>query len=112
MFFHPSEIPIRGAWADEIDYNCFWSDTGQWWACVHPGEQGNRPGGEPYALSLDQWRQLGYDSNSVFADPLFVDPANGDWRVRPDSPALELGFENFPMDAFGLLPDFPRHWEQ
>ena len=112
VFFHPSEIPIRGPWAEEIDHNCFWSDTGQWWACVHPGGQGERPDDPPYALSLEQWRQLGYDRNSVFADPLFVDPANGDWSVRPDSPALKLGFENFPMDAFGLLPDFPRHWEQ
>jgi len=63
-------------------------------------------------LTLAKWQALGYDRNSTFADPLFVDPENGDYRVRPDSPALKLGFENFPMDHFGLLPDFPRHWEQ
>ena len=33
-------------------------------------------------------------------------------RARPGPPALKLGFENFPMDQFGLLPDFPRHWQQ
>lgn len=33
---------------------------------------------------------------------MFVDPANGDFRVKPGSPALELGFKNFPMDQFGV----------
>ena len=50
-------------------------------------------------------------------DPLFLDPANGDYRVAPDSPALEIGFHNFPMDRFGVrsaslkalskTPEFP-----
>jgi S1-C subfamily serine protease len=31
-----------------------------------------------------------------------VDPENGDYRVKESSPALELGFENFPMDNFGV----------
>jgi hypothetical protein len=33
---------------------------------------------------------------------MFIDPANGDFRVREDSPALKLGFKNFPMDRFGV----------
>ena len=33
---------------------------------------------------------------------MFVDPAHGDYRVKPDSPALALGFKNFPMDQFGV----------
>ena len=43
--------------------------------------------------------------------PLFIAPEDGDYRVSPGSPALELGFENFDMDKFGLLPDFPRKCE-
>ena len=35
-------------------------------------------------------------------DPLFVDPAQGDFRVKDGSPALKLGFLNFPMDQFGV----------
>jgi hypothetical protein len=35
-------------------------------------------------------------------DPLFVDPAHGDLRVKDGSPALKLGFRNFPMDQFGV----------
>jgi len=51
--------------------------------------------------SWQQWRSLGYGEGSYFADPKFVDPANGDYRVRDDSPALKVGFKNFPMDRFG-----------
>jgi len=40
---------------------------------------------------------------------MFVDPENGDYRVRPESPALGLGFKNFDMGEFGLTPDFPEH---
>jgi len=31
-----------------------------------------------------------------------VDPAKGDFRVKDGSPALALGFKNFPMDQFGV----------
>jgi hypothetical protein len=48
----------------------------------------------------------------VLADPMFVDPANGDYRVRPESPALKLGFKNFDLDKFGLLPNFPKQWPE
>ena len=44
----------------------------------------------------------GCDANSLVGDPLFVDPVKGDYRVRDDSPALKLGFQNFPMDRFGV----------
>jgi hypothetical protein len=36
------------------------------------------------------------------ADAQFVDPAQGDYRVKDGSPALALGFVNFPMDRFGV----------
>ena len=34
---------------------------------------------------------------------MFVDPAKEDYRVRPESPALKLGFQNFDMTRVGLL---------
>ncbi|MEP2776635.1 MAG: signaling protein [Luteolibacter sp.] len=46
--------------------------------------------------------KLGWDSNSITGDPMFVDPASGDFRVKDGSPALEIGFKNFPMDQFGV----------
>lgn len=51
--------------------------------------------GEP--LSIEEWRARGYDERSVFADPLFRDPAANDYSLLPDSPALELGFQ--PIDV-------------
>ena len=44
----------------------------------------------------------GCDANSLAGDPLFVDAAKGDFRVREGSPALALGFVNFSMDTFGV----------
>lgn len=44
----------------------------------------------------------GCDANSLAGDALFVDPAKGDFRVKDGSPALSLGFRNFPMDRFGV----------
>jgi hypothetical protein len=44
----------------------------------------------------------GCDANSLVGDPMFVDAANGDFRVKDGSPALKLGFVNFPMDSFGV----------
>lgn len=38
------------------------------------------------------WRQAGVDLNSAIADPLFVAPEKGDFRLQSNSPALELGF--------------------
>jgi len=46
--------------------------------------------------------QSGRDEHSQVADAQFVDPAHGDYRVKDSSPALALGFVNFPMDQFGV----------
>ncbi|MCX6877758.1 MAG: PDZ domain-containing protein [Verrucomicrobia bacterium] len=42
------------------------------------------------------------DEHSIMAHAMFIDPANGDFRVADGSPALKLGFVNFPMDQFGV----------
>ena len=47
-------------------------------------------------------QQSGRDEHSIVADAQFVDPARGDYRVKDGSPALVLGFVNFPMDQFGV----------
>jgi len=38
----------------------------------------------------------------VVGDAQFVDPAAGNFQVAEDSPALEIGFRNFPMDHYGV----------
>jgi hypothetical protein len=44
------------------------------------------------------------DRRSLRANARFADPASGDYTVVSDSPALQLGFVNFPMDRFGVRP--------
>ncbi len=39
--------------------------------------------------------------NLVNVDPLFVDAAQGDFRLKPDSPAHKLGFQPIPFDKIG-----------
>ncbi|MGJ8639222.1 MAG: right-handed parallel beta-helix repeat-containing protein [Opitutaceae bacterium] len=52
---------------------------------------------------LDKQQQDGVDMNSLSTDPLFVDPANGDFRFKPESPALKLGILPFEMSKVGLI---------
>jgi membrane-associated protease RseP (regulator of RpoE activity) len=70
-------------WGKEIDYNLFATNL----------------------EDMEKFRINGCDTNSVVGDPLFVDAAEGDFRVQEDSPALEIGFQNFPMDQFGVTSE-------
>lgn len=45
------------------------------------------------------------DINSIVGDPLFIDVEKMDYRVKENSPALKIGFKNFPMDNFGVVSE-------
>jgi len=83
----PPYKPVRvpKPWGREVDYNLL----------HRPGMKGTQP-----AAVLQE--QSGRDEHSVVGDALFIDPARGDYRVEEGSPALALGFRNFPMDQFGV----------
>jgi hypothetical protein len=55
-----------------------------------------------FPFTWSQWKAAGLDAHSVLADPMFVNPAGGDFSVKAGSPALTLGFTNFPMTGFGV----------
>lgn len=66
-----------------------------------------REGGEPVTFmkyTFDQWKAKGLDENSLVADPKFVDPARRDFSLRPDSPALRLGFKPIDLGQVGPRP--------
>jgi hypothetical protein len=44
--------------------------------------------------TLAQWQARGHDTRSLEADPRFVDAGHDDYRLRPDSPAYRVGFQN------------------
>ncbi|MCE5240365.1 right-handed parallel beta-helix repeat-containing protein [bacterium] len=56
-------------------------------------------------LSWDEWRATGMDQTSVVADPLFADPAQHNYALKPGSPALKLGFKPIPQDKIGPYQD-------
>ena len=75
-----------------IDHNLYFPPGG--------GEPATGHGGR---MTWAEWQQAGFDVNSVCADPKFVDPANDDYRLQPDSPAFKLGFEAIEVSEIGLL---------
>ena len=76
-----ADVPTTTATGKRIDSNLFYTK---------------------YPEELDRYKAVGWDVNSICADPLFVDPANGDFSVKEGSPAFDIGFKNFPMDQFGV----------
>jgi hypothetical protein len=82
----------------EIDSNVFW-DNG---AAV--ALQIDNGSGEIDATPT--WTQDKLDVHSVTTDPQFVDVSTCNYQVKTGSPALALGFKNFPMDQFGK-PGYP-----
>lgn len=82
---------LSGQWIKakvSIDHNLYWDRSG-----------------EPIRFAdktLEQWQALGRDEGSIIADPRFVDPAQGDYRLRDDSPAFKLGFKPFDPTRAGI----------
>ncbi len=74
----------------------------------------------PNEKALKKARKNGTDSKSIFGNPMFKDPKNGNYTLEENSPAFKIGFKNIPMDKFGVqkpglkaiakTPEFPVIW--
>jgi hypothetical protein len=62
------------------------------------------------AAALAAYRARGIEANGVVGDPLFLDPARGDFRLRPGSAAEKIGFREIDVRQCGLTPDFPARF--
>lgn len=59
----------------------------------------------PKEQSWEDWQRRGFDAHSIVADPLFVNPEKDDYRLRPESPSLKLGFRPIPVERIGPYQD-------
>lgn len=66
--------------------------------------------GEPQfaGRTFAEWQAEGNDTGSLVADPLFKDPAAGDFTLKAGSPALKAGFRPIDLSHTGLYGD--RAW--
>lgn len=77
---HAPAIMPSGKWGREVDYNLFTTSE----------------------ADRLKFAANGCDAHSLTGDPLFTNRETGDYRVKDESPAIKLGFQNFSMDDFGV----------
>ena len=58
-----------------------------------------------YRHTFKEWQALGLDRHSLVADPQFANSARHDFRLKPKSPALALGFQPIDTSRVGLYGD-------
>ena len=101
VYFDEGELlawSLKQATAEHVvfDSNLYWHASGKMFRF---GE-----------LTFHQWQQTGMDGNSLIADPCFVAPERDDFRLKRNSPALEIGFR--PFDLAGVGPRMERRPHQ
>lgn len=52
--------------------------------------------------TFNEWQNSGFDTHSIIADPLFEDPENDDYTLKPESPAIKLGFKPIDLSGVGI----------
>ncbi|MCG8600939.1 MAG: right-handed parallel beta-helix repeat-containing protein [Verrucomicrobiales bacterium] len=90
---------LHGHWDDEnvaIHHNLYWRPDG---GSVEFGGK-----------TFEEWQASGKGAGSIIADPMFVDPYEGDFRLRENSPAKQIGFQPFDFRKAGVYGD--ADWRQ
>ena len=83
---------IQGAWKEgkiDQDENLYWNASGAEVTFFAD-------------MNLKEWQKRGRDRNSLIADPGFLAPDRDDFRLRPDSPARQIGFVPFDPSLAGV----------
>lgn len=69
-------------------------------------------GQENSTIPLNGLRDEGHDMNGMYADPMFIDWENGDFRLKPESPALKMGIKSIDVREAGISDDFPKKFRE
>ena len=85
----PDGRPVPKLHECNLDYNLYWNTADANWGRRH----------------LEAAQAKGIELHSLATDPQFVDPARGDFRLKPTSPALALGFEQIDQGKIGRAGD-------
>jgi len=88
---------LQGTWKRmqiKMDRNCYYNADGE-----HVS---------PAGISMEEWQtSTGHDTNSIVADPQFMDPDNYDFRLKNSSPVFALGFKPFDYTKAGASAEKP-----
>ena len=82
---------LGSTWSNDnwtMDNNIYWDTSGEGFTFA-----GN---------TFEEWQARGHDAHSVIADPLFEDIEGRDFRLKPDSPALAMGFKPIDVSKAGM----------
>jgi hypothetical protein len=82
---------MSGRWSQvrlKMRNNCYWNTSGK--------------EVKPAGLTIKEWQDKGHDVGTIVADPMFVNAENYDFRLKPDSPALKIGFKPFDYSRTGV----------
>jgi hypothetical protein len=81
-----------------LDRNIFWKPNGT-----------NQANMKFSGGTFEQWHARGHDTNSLITDPRFVDGMKANFRLRADSPARSLGFQQISLRGVGVRPKAERN---
>lgn len=84
-------LPFGANW----DASGIWNDRNCYWDVA--GVDIDFGGG-----TFAEWQALGKDVHSINVDPMFENAAAYDFRLKPESPALALGFRPLDMSQAGI----------
>lgn len=60
--------------------------------------------------TIEKLQARGREANGVYADPMFEDWENGDFRLKPGSPALKMGIVSIDVGEAGITDAFPERY--
>jgi len=87
--------------ADHIDNKCYGAENNIVWSKAGSPVIMHESDGTP-DYSFEYIQNHGLEEGSIIADPLFVDAENYNFTLRPESPALKMGFRSIDCSDAGV----------